>query len=290
MKNRRTIGCVLMIIALVIPLYMFGSMSIDILNEQNKYNEYLEEVSKKDFYKSGVMKRALEYNSHLGDNSMPVDPFESDDYNVEYKITDDPDAKFAYLTIPSIEVSEPIYLGATVDHLSWGFGHVDGTALPIGEKNTRSVIAGHRRTWKKLFLYYADELKEGDVLNLYIAGKTLQYKMISREIISPEEWEQLLPINGKEIITVLTCTPIPTYENRMLLNFERIVKEEKPSAELESTLGTQEVESSGEAVESVDVEVSSISNKKYILFGISILLILAILYLVFILFKGKKKE
>lgn len=286
MKNKRTIGYILMIIALIIPLYMLGSMSLDILAKENKYNKYLEEAKKENIYENGIMDKALEYNEKLGSNSLPVDPFEAENYKVHYEISDDPDAQFAYLTIPSIEVSEPVYLGATEYHLGLGFAHVDGTALPIGQKNTRSVIAGHRRTWVKLSLYHADQIEAGDILNLQIGDKVLKYKMISREIISPEEWEKLLPIEGKEIITILTCDPVPTYENRMVINFERVVEKADDKAKTPQESETQEET----AVEITQTQESSISYRKYILFGICIFLILMLIVLVINLFKGKKKE
>lgn len=110
--------------------------------------------------------------------------------------------------------------------------------------------------------------------------------MISREIISPEDWEKLLPIKDKEILTILTCDPVPTYENRMLVNFERVVDKDlliaESSKETNPTIDITKITNNQEA--------SSISNRKYILFAICILLMLILIYLVFKLFKTNKKK
>lgn len=169
--------------------------------------------------------KALSYNKRLNSSNMPVDPFDAEDYKVNYKISEDPDAVFAYMTIPSIDVSQPVYLGASFDHLLTGFAHVDGTALPIGEKNTRSVIAAHRGGYYgRLDLLYAHKIKKGDILKLDLGTDVLEYRMVSSDIISPDQWEKMKPIEGKELLTLITCDPFPTYENRKLINFERVVK------------------------------------------------------------------
>lgn len=286
MKNKRTIGYVMMIVAVIIPLYILGSMSIDILSQEKKYREFLEAFSMDNASETNRIDKALAYNKNLNSSNMPVDPFDSEGYKVNYKISDDPDAVFAYMTIPSIDVSQPVYLGASFDHLLTGFAHVDGTALPIGEKNTRSVIAAHRGGYYgRLDLLYAHKIKKGDILKLDLGTDVLEYKMISSEIISPDQWEKMKPIPGKELLTLITCDPFPTYENRMLIDFERVVKKTGPKEEVANAKVNDESLSEKRNSFIVTNADSSIKSTKYLLFAICIGLLILLVFLIVKLFR-----
>lgn len=286
MKNKRTIGYVMMIVAVIIPLYILGSMSIDILSQEKKYREFLEAFSMDNASETNRNDKALAYNKNLNSSNMPVDPFDSEDYKVNYKISDDPDAVFAYMTIPSIDVSQPVYLGASFDHLLTGFAHVDGTALPIGEKNTRSVIAAHRGGYYgRLDLLYAHKIKKGDILKLDLGTDVLEYKMISSEIISPDQWAKMKPIPGKELLTLITCDPFPTYENRMLIDFERVVKKTGPKEEVANAKVNDESLSEKRNSFIVANADSSIKSTKYLLFAICIGLLILLVFLIVKLFR-----
>lgn len=227
MKSRKLFGYFLMIIGTIIPLYLAANMSLNILSQEKRHQEF--NASYKELSSEELNKRVSEttkYNSKLKGDNLAVDPFASEDYEVEYKISDDQDAIFAFIKIPSIDVSEPIYLGATDKHLISGFAHVDGTSLPVGGIGSRSVIAGHRGGYYgRLDLLNAHKINKGDILSIDLGEKKLEYKMVSREIINPADWERLKPDNNKDMITLLTCDPFPTAQNRMLVNFERVVQE-----------------------------------------------------------------
>ena len=256
-------------------------MSLDILNQEKKHSKFIKAFSMENANKSTqIFDKAKAYNDKLNSDSMPVDPFDAEDYKVNYKVSDDPDAVFAYMTIPSIDVSQPVYLGASFDHLLTGFAHVDGTALPIGEKNTRSVIAAHRGGYYgRLDLLYAHKIKKGDVLKLDLGADILEYKMISSEIISPDQWEKMKAIKGKELLTLITCDSFPTYENRMLINFERIINEENAPVVSISSYDFQVDLSEKRDDFFKDDTNSSLSFQKYFLFASSIFLMLLLIYL-----------
>lgn len=224
MNRKRVIGYLLMIIATLIPLYLSSSMSLDILTKKNKHNDFLNSYNKQTTEElKNIQDKSLKYENKISGENKSVDPFAQEGYDVDYKILEDSDAVFAYITVPAIDVSEPIYLGATEKHLVSGFAHVDGTSLPIGGLNKRSVIAGHRGGYYgRLDLLNAHKIEKGDILRIDLGRQILTYKMISREIIKPSEWEKLKPIPGHDIITLLTCDPFPTAQNRMLVNFERV--------------------------------------------------------------------
>lgn len=176
---------------------------------------------------AGVSDDLLNYNKKVvkGDNNI-IDPFDNEDYEGFYDIKGiDKDEVFSYLIIPKLDMKKPIYLDATYDHLDWGVAQVEGTSLPLGGNSTRSVIAGHRGWWGDLMFYNVEKLEVGD--EILIDGRTglLKYKVTGQEVIDPSDWEKVLPIEGKDMVTLLTCHPKrPPRPKRLLINAERVVE------------------------------------------------------------------
>ena len=128
-----------------------------------------------------------------------------------------------YASFKAKDMKKPIYLDATYDHLDWGVAQVEGTSLPLGGMSTRSVIAGHRGWWGDLMFYNVDKLEVGD--EILIDGRTglLEYRVTGTDIISPSDWESILPVPGKDMVTLLTCHPKrPPRPKRLLINAERV--------------------------------------------------------------------
>ncbi|WP_104930194.1 class C sortase, partial [Streptococcus suis] len=138
-----------------------------------------------------------------------------------------------YLSIPSIEIRQPIYIGATAQHLNDGVASVIGTDLPVGGIGRRSVIAGHRSWYTDLRFFRLTELKEGDKIFIEIGGTTLTYLVKNTEVIKATDWQKLLPVENQDMVTLLTCDPlVPPFDYRLLVNAYReldvseVVKEE----------------------------------------------------------------
>ena len=205
------------------PLLAFTSMSYREIVADKKYAAF----KKKDESLTDDLKK---YNEKVtkGDANI-IDPFSNEDYKGYYDIKGiDKDQVFAYLIIPKLDMKKPIYLDATYKHLDLGVAQVEGTSLPLGGKSTRSVIAGHRGWWGDLMFYNVEKLEAGD--DIFIDGRSglLKYKVTGEEIIDPSDWEKVLPIEGKDMITLLTCHPKrPPRPKRLLINAERVV-EKKP--------------------------------------------------------------
>lgn len=230
------------------PLLAFTSMSYREIVADKKYAAF----KKKDESLTDDLKK---YNEKVtkGDANI-IDPFSNEDYKGYYDIKGiDKDQVFAYLIIPKLDMKKPIYLDATYKHLDLGVAQVEGTSLPLGGKSTRSVIAGHRGWWGDLMFYNVEKLEAGD--DIFIDGRSglLKYKVTGEEIIDPSEWEKVLPIDGKDMITLLTCHPKrPPRPKRLLINAERVV-EKKP-----------------EPVEKVSEE-RQVSYLKYGIYGVTLI-------------------
>ena len=114
---------------------------------------------------------------------------------------------FAVISIPAINLSMPIYLGATDAHLTAGAAQLSQTSLPIGGTNTNCVIAGHRGYNGAAYFRNITELQPGDVIQITNLWETLTYTVKTTDIIEPYDVEKILIREGKDMITLLTCHP-----------------------------------------------------------------------------------
>ena len=217
-KSRVIIGYLFILLGIFMPLLAFTSMSYRELMANKNYASF--KASEKN-----VTDDLIDYNKGLSSGSSNIiDPFDNEDYVGDYDIKGiDKDEVFAYLIIPKLDMKKPIYLDATFDHLDRGVAQVEGTSLPLGGMSTRSVIAGHRGWWGDLMFYNVDKLEVGD--EIFIDGRTglLEYRVTGTDIISPSDWESILPVAGKDMVTLLTCHPKrPPRPKRLLINAERV--------------------------------------------------------------------
>lgn len=219
-KIKRLLGYLLMLFALSIPLYTFGRMVLQSFAQERGYTNFLQKTSTESY--AETLEKSLAYNQRLASGNHIVDPFLAEEYRVNYQVTDDYDAVYGYLSIPTLEVMEPVYLGADYHHLGIGLAHVDGTPLPVEGAGIRSVIAGHRAEPSHIFFRHLDKLEPGDRLYYDNGQEIVEYKMVDSEIILPSEWEKLSPTSDKNMLTLITCDPIPSFNKRLLVNFERI--------------------------------------------------------------------
>ena len=214
---------------------------------------------------SQVTDDLIDYNKKVvkGESNI-IDPFDNEEYEGAHDIKGiDKDEVFAYLIIPKLDMKKPIYLDATYDHLDWGVAQVEGTSLPLGGMSTRSVIAGHRGWWGDLMFYNVDKLEVGD--EILIDGRTglLEYRVTGTDIIFPSDWESILPVPGKDMVTLLTCHPKrPPRPKRLLINAERV--EEKKASE-----------------EVLVEEKTEVNYLKYMIYGITLIGWIAIVFVFF---------
>lgn len=217
-KSRVIIGYIFILLGIFLPLLAFTSMSYREIMADKKYASFKAKDSQ-------VTDDLIDYNKEVvkGESNI-IDPFDNEEYQGAHDIKGiDKDEVFAYLIIPKLDMKKPIYLDATYDHLDWGVAQVEGTSLPLGGMSTRSVIAGHRGWWGDLMFYNVDKLEVGD--EILIDGRTglLEYRVTGTDIISPSDWESILPVAGKDMVTLLTCHPKrPPRPKRLLINAERV--------------------------------------------------------------------
>lgn len=111
------------------------------------------------------------------------------------------------LEIPAMELTMPVYLGASDAHLAAGAAVLGNTSAPIGGENSNCVIAGHRGWRGADYFRHIDRLQVGDTVTLTNLWETLTYTVADIQIIQPHEVEKIKIQQGRDLLTLLTCHP-----------------------------------------------------------------------------------
>lgn len=119
--------------------------------------------------------------------------------------------------IPRIGVTLPIRHGSDESALANGAGHLYGTSLPVGGKSTHTVITAHRGVPDKELFTRLDELRKGDVFYLTVAGRTIAYKVFRIMDVDPQDTSHVRIEQGRDLATLLTCTPYGVNTQRLLV-------------------------------------------------------------------------
>ena len=173
--------------------------------------------------------KAREYNAHRN-AIFTADPYNgTDDFKKtpEYKkydsVLDEPMGIMGIVKIPKIGVKLPIYHGSSQDVLAYGAGHLYGTDLPVGGKNRHSVITAHTGLPHATMFDDLIYLKKGDFFYLDIQGETLRYKVFRISVVEPNDISLLQREKGRDLVTLLTCTPYGVNSQRLLVTGYRVL-------------------------------------------------------------------
>lgn len=130
--------------------------------------------------------------------------------------------KLGYVEIPKIALKLPIYAGTSEAVLQKGVGHLEGTALPIGGLNTHSVLTAHRGLPTAQLFRELDQLEAGDLIFVTTIQGKLAYQVDQISVVEPTAIEAVQMVDGKDYLTLLTCTPYMINSHRLLVRGERI--------------------------------------------------------------------
>lgn len=111
------------------------------------------------------------------------------------------------LEIPAMELTMPVYLGASDAHLAAGAAVLGNTSAPIGGDDTNCVIAGHRGWRGADYFRHIDRLAVGDEVRITNLWETLIYAVTDIEIIQPHEIEKIKILQDRDLLTLVTCHP-----------------------------------------------------------------------------------
>lgn len=128
----------------------------------------------------------------------------------------------AYVDIPKINVYLPVQHGTGADTLEKSVGHVVGTSLPVGGSSTHAVLSAHSGMASSKLFSDIDQLAEGDTFYIHVLGDTLAYKVDAIHTVLPTDTSLLQIEDGKDYVTLVTCTPFGVNTHRMLVRGHRV--------------------------------------------------------------------
>ena len=127
-----------------------------------------------------------------------------------------------YVDIPKINVYLPVQHGTDADTLERAAGHVVGTSLPVGGSSTHAVLSAHSGMASSKLFSDIDQLTEGDTFYIHVLGDTLAYKVDAINTVLPTDTSLLQIENGKDLVTLVTCTPFGVNTHRLLVRGHRV--------------------------------------------------------------------
>ena len=171
--------------------------------------------------------KAITYNQQLLDGRAVVtDPFDPDaerptDEDYDNVLNLSGDGVMATINIPKIHVELPVYHTTDTDVLEHGVGHLEGTSVPIGGESTHCVLSGHTGLPSMKIFDNLDQLEVGDYFVISVLGEDHAYRVTSVEVVLPDETDSLVIEQGRDLCTLVTCTPYGVNTHRLLVHAER---------------------------------------------------------------------
>lgn len=140
-----------------------------------------------------------------------------------------------YVHIPKLAVSLPIYHGTEEETLDRGVGHLIGSSLPIRGSSTHAILTGHSGLASQKMFSDLDKLEVGDTFYLEVLNEFLAYEVDQINTVLPHDTAYLGLEEGKDLCTLVTCTPFGVNTHRLLIRGHRIAytpeDEESPTIE-----------------------------------------------------------
>lgn len=227
MKKNGTLSTLFLILVLIIglSLLLYPSFS-EWYNERfqaraiNTYSEQIAQIDN-DQYKA-LWESAHAYNTSLvgRDNNFILTDEQQAAYDNELNFNDS--GIMGYIEIPCIDVTLSIYHSTDDAILAVAVGHLDWTSLPTGGASTHCVLSGHRGLPSARLFTDLDKVRTGDYFILHILDEELTYEVDQILIVEPTDTKDLLIQEGKDLCTLVTCTPYGINSHRLLVRGHRI--------------------------------------------------------------------
>ena len=212
---------VLVALGLGLLLYPTAANWFAVRDESSQVTGYESVVDAMPGPEAKAMLAAAEaYDARLNSGHTGTPEQDWADYNTQ--LAPQPGDVMAELTIPSLELTLPVYHGADEDSLQRGVGHLFGSDLPVGGKGNHAVLSGHSGLVDKELFTHLQDVKRGDLFEIEVAGRKLVYRVDQISVVTPADNTLLQPVPGKDYVTLLTCTPTGINSHRLLVRGERV--------------------------------------------------------------------
>lgn len=225
MKKHGTTIILILVLLVGLSLLLYPSFS----NYWNSFHQsraiagYAESVANMDddTYER-MWNETVSYNEALADRGFNLNLKDSElaEYDKVLDVTGT--GIMAYIEIPQIKCSLPIYHGTDEGVLQIAIGHLPGTSLPVGGESTHCVLSGHRGLPSARLFTDIDQLAIGDEFMIRTLDETLTYQVDQILIVLPNEVDALRITEGEDLCTLITCTPYGVNTHRLLVRGHRV--------------------------------------------------------------------
>lgn len=244
MKNK-ILGIVITLLLaggyIILNYPVFGTLYNQVRGEKvlKSYDEAVQTMDEEKRQK--YLEEAQDYNKMLAkENPQLSDAFSQEEKKADsaynHVLDMEESGVMGALEIPKISVYLPIYHGTSQEVLEKGVGHLEGSSIPVGGKDTHAVLTGHRGLPSAELFSNLDQLERNDEFYIHILGKTLAYKVFNVETVKPEETGHLAIAKGQDRVTLVTCTPYGINTHRLLIHARRVPYKEQNANSKKSTL------------------------------------------------------
>lgn len=222
---RKFFSILIIICGILLASYPWISNYVNERAADGEINVYEENVQNMDEEKlKEYLLDAQEYNAALLDTRIAlIDPFDAE-FNKLYKDTPysnllnyDSQGIMGFLEIPAIKVKLPIYHGTSPAVLQKGVGHLEGSSLPVGGESTHSILTGHTGLNKAKLFTDLTSVQKGDMFFVSVLGRKMAYVVDNINVVLPDDTSRLQVVEGKDYVTLITCTPYGVNDHRLLV-------------------------------------------------------------------------
>lgn len=182
---------------------------------------------------------AREYNAALPGRYKDFFLSESDRSTYNALLDVNGTGVMGYIEIPTIQISLPIYHGTEDEVLQIAVGHLDWSSLPVGGEGTHCVLSGHRDLPSAKLFTNLDKLVAGDKFVIRVLDEVMTYEVDQILIVEPNDLSALAIEKGKDLCTLVTCTPYGVNSHRLLVRGHRV---ENESEEIRVTSDAMEID------------------------------------------------
>lgn len=224
-------------VGLLIALYPFYVDSLNSLMDQKR----MEQVQKRTAAENEAQRKKMEeQNQRLTDQGFNpgADPFDEQNRNESTTSSQLEEWLIGSVNIPKIQISISLYDRFNGMILENGAGVLQGTSFPLGGNSTHSVISAHSGLPNRRLFTELNRLEHGDTFILTVLGEKLAYQVENIQVVLPDDTSVLTIEEGKDLVTLLTCTPYMINTHRLLVTGHRIPYSE--SVKKEEEKGNQE--------------------------------------------------
>jgi len=210
------------LLGVILLLYpTFGSLinkirQLTVIKGYEETIQVLDDTTQEEMYEAAVRYNKQIFALQKADTRYTL----AEEYEQVLKLNDS--SILGYIEVPKANIKLPIYHGVAENTLQQGVGHVRESSLPVGTENQNSLLLGHSGLPTSKIFTNLDKIQADDEIIITVLGRKLYYKVFETEIIEPEDVINRLKVEeGRDLITLVTCTPYGVNTHRLIIHAER---------------------------------------------------------------------